>query len=473
MRGLARRASRRPTARRRSSCPSPASTTSTTRWPRSPPRCAWGSALESAARGALDGARPCSAASRRSRSASTPVSILLIKNPAGANEVLRTLLLEARATAPALDLWIALNDRIADGRDVSWIWDADFELLAGERPADRLRRARARRRWPCGSSTPGIDPASIAVEESIERSLDRAVDEADGPLFALPTYTALLELRTLLVRARPGEGVLAMSAARTPRRSGTTSSAAATPPTSRLGASSAARPTAPCSSSARGDRPRRASPRRRGHRGRRTRSRRASSLDDLDASARAAGLDVRDGARRRPRLRPRPRVRRCARADAAHPDARRPARSAARSWRRSPAHLRPGGTFAAALLARMLARTRRPRAPRRSRTCASSTAGSTRACRSRSPESTAALELRRLRQIVSPDGRAEPRSTDAIRLDALSPDRARGRGGLGRPRARASGSRSDPTDDHVGSIVVRPGGGRDGAARCWRSTRSR
>ena len=56
-----------------------------------------------------------------------PVSILLIKNPAGANEVLRTLALES--SGDGLDLWVALNDRIADGRDVSWIWDADFELL--------------------------------------------------------------------------------------------------------------------------------------------------------------------------------------------------------------------------------------------------------------------------------------------------------------------------------------------------------
>ncbi|HEX2231823.1 MAG TPA: MurT ligase domain-containing protein, partial [Thermoleophilaceae bacterium] len=59
------------------------------------------------------------------------LSILLVKNPAGANEVLRTLTLEEGR----LDLWLALNDRIADGRDVSWIWDADFELLAG-----RVRR---------------------------------------------------------------------------------------------------------------------------------------------------------------------------------------------------------------------------------------------------------------------------------------------------------------------------------------------
>ena len=55
-----------------------------------------------------------------------PPSILLVKNPAGANEVLRTLALEGGE----LDLLGVLNDRIADGRDVSWVWDADWELLA-------------------------------------------------------------------------------------------------------------------------------------------------------------------------------------------------------------------------------------------------------------------------------------------------------------------------------------------------------
>jgi UDP-N-acetylmuramyl tripeptide synthase len=127
------------------------------------------------------------------------LSILLIKNPAGANEVLRTLLLEAGDGTPALDVWIALNDRIADGRDISWVWDADFELLAGH-----LRRITC-----TGSRAPemavrlkyaGIPPDVIDVDEDIPHSLDRAVERANGRLFALPTYTALLELRTLLAR---------------------------------------------------------------------------------------------------------------------------------------------------------------------------------------------------------------------------------------------------------------------------------
>jgi len=124
-----------------------------------------------------------------------PVSILLIKNPAGANEVLRTLTLES--SDGGIDLWLALNDRIADGRDVSWIWDADFELLSGgvrrvicsgtRAPEMALRLKYAG--WP---------EDSIEVMEPIAGSLDAAVAAAPERLFALPTYTALLELRTLL-----------------------------------------------------------------------------------------------------------------------------------------------------------------------------------------------------------------------------------------------------------------------------------
>jgi UDP-N-acetylmuramyl tripeptide synthase len=124
------------------------------------------------------------------------VSILLIKNPAGANEVLRTLQLESREGG-GIDLWIALNDRIADGRDVSWVWDADFELLAGS----------VRRVVCAGTRAPemalrlkyaGWDEGRIEVVPEIGASLDAAVRGAEGRLFALPTYTALLELRKLL-----------------------------------------------------------------------------------------------------------------------------------------------------------------------------------------------------------------------------------------------------------------------------------
>jgi len=127
----------------------------------------------------------------------TKVSILLIKNPAGANEVLRTLRLEAEGEG--IDLWIALNDRIADGRDVSWIWDADFELLegavrrvtcAGTRAAEMAVRLKYA----------GWSLDAIEVEPDVEASLDRALSAGSRRLFALPTYTALLELRSLLAK---------------------------------------------------------------------------------------------------------------------------------------------------------------------------------------------------------------------------------------------------------------------------------
>jgi UDP-N-acetylmuramyl tripeptide synthase len=144
---------------------------------------------------ALAGARGAFGRVETIEAAGKSLSILLIKNPAGANEVLRTLRLEAGEKG--LDLWIALNDRIADGRDVSWIWDADFELLgtavrrvtcAGRRAPEMALRLKYAG-WPV---------EAIAVEPAIERSLDAALATAPQRLFALPTYTALLELHKVL-----------------------------------------------------------------------------------------------------------------------------------------------------------------------------------------------------------------------------------------------------------------------------------
>jgi len=127
--------------------------------------------------------------------AGRPTSILLVKNPAGANEVLRTLTLEGRD----LDVFGVLNDRTADGRDVSWVWDADWEVLAphvrrmtcsGTRAAELALRMKYA----------GVDPGRLRVVEGFEAGLDAALADGEGPLYALPTYTALIELRELLAR---------------------------------------------------------------------------------------------------------------------------------------------------------------------------------------------------------------------------------------------------------------------------------
>jgi UDP-N-acetylmuramyl tripeptide synthase len=123
--------------------------------------------------------------------------ILLVKNPAGANEVLRTLALEPGEH----DILGVLNDQIADGRDVSWIWDADFELLAGRVRAVTCSGSRAAD-LATRLKYAGIDPARIHVREDLESALREAAasrPDGDAPLYALPTYTAMLALRELLV----------------------------------------------------------------------------------------------------------------------------------------------------------------------------------------------------------------------------------------------------------------------------------
>jgi lipid II isoglutaminyl synthase (glutamine-hydrolysing) len=121
--------------------------------------------------------------------------MLLIKNPAGANEAVRTIV---DGGAPSIAV-VALNDAIADGRDVSWIWDVDFEPLIGG--LDRLvatgdRAAELALRFKYG----GLDTNAIEVVPSLSAGLDRGLEltPANGELVVLPTYTAMLALRKLV-----------------------------------------------------------------------------------------------------------------------------------------------------------------------------------------------------------------------------------------------------------------------------------
>jgi lipid II isoglutaminyl synthase (glutamine-hydrolysing) len=122
------------------------------------------------------------------------ILLLLIKNPAGANEAIRTLV---DGGSPRVAV-VALNDAIADGRDVSWIWDVDFEPLlarldrvvaSGERAAELALRFKYA----------GFEEYSIEVEPSLERALDRGLEltPAGGELVVLPTYTAMLGLQRI------------------------------------------------------------------------------------------------------------------------------------------------------------------------------------------------------------------------------------------------------------------------------------
>ncbi|WP_217915807.1 Mur ligase family protein [Miltoncostaea marina] len=121
--------------------------------------------------------------------------LLLAKNPAGANETVRTVLLDPDPP----HLLIALNDRTADGHDVSWIWDVDYEpllerfaslTLTGDRAHDLALRMRYA----------GVPAGRMTVEPDAGRALEGAVaaTPAGGTLYVLPTYTAMLGLRDAL-----------------------------------------------------------------------------------------------------------------------------------------------------------------------------------------------------------------------------------------------------------------------------------
>ena len=126
--------------------------------------------------------------------------LLLIKNPVGFNEILRTFV----TGADARNVLIAINDNDADGRDVSWLWDVDFEMLAEARAEGVTDAApftvsglRA------GDMAVRLKYAELPVGPVIpdrERAIKAAL-EATPPgetLYVLPTYTAMLEIRKTL-----------------------------------------------------------------------------------------------------------------------------------------------------------------------------------------------------------------------------------------------------------------------------------
>jgi UDP-N-acetylmuramyl tripeptide synthase len=121
------------------------------------------------------------------------VQVLLIKNPAGATEVLKLV-----EQDPNARLLIAINDDYADGRDVSWLWDAPFERLtqataplfvSGRRSGDMAVRLQYA----------GIPADAIIEQGNLKIGLKQALDavQPHETLYILPTYTVLLQLRTL------------------------------------------------------------------------------------------------------------------------------------------------------------------------------------------------------------------------------------------------------------------------------------
>ena len=128
--------------------------------------------------------------------------MMLVKNPAGCNQVIEYL----QTIREPFVLVVCLNDRAADGRDISWIWDADFEgltALAGTLEqiivsGDRAEDMRVRIKYA------GVDERFVTLERDYE-TLVRSLERETRPVCMMPTYTAMLELRQTVIRHCGGE----------------------------------------------------------------------------------------------------------------------------------------------------------------------------------------------------------------------------------------------------------------------------
>lgn len=126
------------------------------------------------------------------------VFMALVKNPVGFNSVIQTVM----QSGTRKNIIICINDLYADGTDVSWLWDVDFEALAGhqdeinfvicsglraEDMAVRLKYA-------------GMDVAKLSVEKDLGRALEQGLTfiQPDELLYIMPTYTAMLQMREII-----------------------------------------------------------------------------------------------------------------------------------------------------------------------------------------------------------------------------------------------------------------------------------
>jgi UDP-N-acetylmuramyl tripeptide synthase len=126
------------------------------------------------------------------------VYMALVKNPVGFNSVIHTVM----QTNARKNLVIAINDLYADGTDISWLWDVDFEALAdrqdevnfivcsglrAEDMAVRLKYA-------------GVDPAKLKLEKDLGQALETGLGQIEPGelLYVMPTYTAMLQMREII-----------------------------------------------------------------------------------------------------------------------------------------------------------------------------------------------------------------------------------------------------------------------------------
>lgn len=133
-----------------------------------------------------------------------PCLLILVKNPTGLNQSLSMLQLDPAEKT----LFFALNDNAADGRDISWIWDADVEtvtrsearirkiICSGQRSGDIALRIKYA----------GYSTDDIRIESRLQEGIALTVAEANETAYILCTYTALFSCRQIMLKMQKQSG---------------------------------------------------------------------------------------------------------------------------------------------------------------------------------------------------------------------------------------------------------------------------
>ena len=119
------------------------------------------------------------------------VTTLLIKNPTGFNQVISNFLTEE----PTLPILFIINDKLADGRDISWLWDSNLEELDNKQPIV----VSGSRAFDMALRLKYAGVSNVEVVSNLDTALATFTQQVEsGGGYIVPTYTALLELQKYL-----------------------------------------------------------------------------------------------------------------------------------------------------------------------------------------------------------------------------------------------------------------------------------
>jgi lipid II isoglutaminyl synthase (glutamine-hydrolysing) len=130
------------------------------------------------------------------------VQLLLVKNPTGFNQILQTFLLNKKQQ----NVFIAINDNFADGRDISWLWDVAFEDISSNKHQISISGSRA---TDMALRLKYADISAADYNTNIPNSLNSFINQMpeNSEGYVIPTYTAMLQIREQLGRKAKLKGV--------------------------------------------------------------------------------------------------------------------------------------------------------------------------------------------------------------------------------------------------------------------------